>query len=107
MNKSNFCTDLITWIEKNITENIRLDDLAVKSGYSKWHLQRIFKSHTGIPPGLFIKAKKLEYAYRDIIMQKDTITTISIKYGFESLQSFTRAFTRHFGFPPSWLRKTH
>lgn len=104
MNQSRFCSDLILWIENNITERLFLDDIAIKSGYSKWHLQRLFKKNTGIPLGLFIKRRKLEFAYHDILTNKTTITDIAIKYGFESLQTFTRAFTRYYRYPPSEVR---
>lgn len=104
-NQSIFCSELINWIENNINERLHLDDIALKSGYSKWHLQRLFKNNTGISLGLFIKRRKLEFAYNDILTKKDTITEIALNYGFESLQGFTRAFTRRYQFPPSDIRK--
>lgn len=105
MNNSYFFTDLITWIENNITEKLLLDDIAIKSGYSKWHLQRLFKNHTGLSLGSYIKTKKLERAFFDIVNVEGTITDVAIKYGFESLQTFTRCFNRYYGFPPSKVRK--
>jgi len=104
-NRSDFCSDLIIWIENNISERLFLDDIAVKSGYSKWHLQRLFKKNTGVSLGLFIKRKKLEFAYNDILTTKETITDIALNYGFESLQGFTRAFTRRYKRPPSDIRR--
>jgi len=98
-NQSTFCSELINWIENNINERLHLDDIALKSGYSKWHLQRLFKNNTGISLGLFIKRRKLEFAYNDILTKKDTITEIALNYGFESLQGFTRAFTSDINFP--------
>ncbi|QFH49297.1 helix-turn-helix domain-containing protein [Leclercia adecarboxylata] len=105
MNESRFCSELIIWIEDNISERLLHDDIAIKSGYSKWHLQRVFKKNTGTPLGLFIKRKKLEYAYHDIMVKEETITDIAVKYGYESLQAFSRAFTRHYRLPPSIIRK--
>lgn len=105
MNESRFCSELILWIDDNISERLLLDDIAIKSGYSKWHLQRVFKKNTGTPLGLFIKRKKLEFAYNDLMVKEETITDIAVKYGYESLQAFSRAFTRHYNFPPSMMRK--
>ena len=36
-------TQLLAWIEQNLDQPLTLDDIAAKSGYSKWHLQRLFK----------------------------------------------------------------
>ncbi|WP_318377853.1 helix-turn-helix domain-containing protein [Enterobacter sp.] len=105
MNNSCFFADLIMWIESNITERLFLDDIAKKSGYSKWHLQRLFKNHTGVSLGSFIKLKKLEFASNDILRKEGTITDVAMKYGFDSLQDFTRCFTRHYGLSPSKFRK--
>lgn len=41
-------TDLIAWIEENIIPALSLDDIAGKSGYSKWYLQRMFKKNNGV-----------------------------------------------------------
>jgi len=38
-------TDLIGWIEENLSTTLSLDDIAGKSGYSKWYLQRMFKKN--------------------------------------------------------------
>lgn len=40
-------TQLLAWIEQNLDQPLTLDDIAAKSGYSKWHLQRLFKQLTG------------------------------------------------------------
>ncbi|WP_199746430.1 helix-turn-helix domain-containing protein [Erwinia sp. 198] len=105
MNEVLFCSELKMWIEDNITERLLLDDVAIKSGYSKWHLQRVFKKNTGISLGFFIKRRKLEFAYHDIMVKEESITDIALKYGFDSLQAFSRAFTRHYRFPPSRISK--
>lgn len=41
-----FTCDLIDWIEKNLTDKLTIDDVAARAGYSKWHLQRIFREET-------------------------------------------------------------
>lgn len=41
-NRKDIVNDLIVWINKNIEMPLKIDDVAIKSGYSKWHLQRLF-----------------------------------------------------------------
>ncbi|ELI8303179.1 AraC family transcriptional regulator, partial [Yersinia enterocolitica] len=43
-----FIDELIEWIEINLEKRPTLDDVAKISGYSKWHLQRKFKSIVGL-----------------------------------------------------------
>lgn len=50
---NSFVAELITWIEQNLDKRMMLDDVASRAGYSKWHLQRIFKQETGMPLGTY------------------------------------------------------
>jgi len=105
MADSLFFDELITWIEGNIAKRLLLTDVASKSGFSLWYLQRIFKNHTGMTLGLFINRSRMESARKDIISDAGTIADIAIKYGYESQQSFSRAFRRHYGIAPATYRK--
>ncbi|CNK39719.1 putative right origin-binding protein [Yersinia intermedia] len=46
-NRKEFIMDLIIWINNNIEMPLKINDVAIKSGYSKWHFQRLFFSETG------------------------------------------------------------
>ncbi|KEY49031.1 helix-turn-helix domain-containing protein [Citrobacter amalonaticus] len=98
-------TDLIAWIEENIIPALSLDDIAGKSGYSKWYLQRIFKKITGLSIGQYVRERRLSEAAKDLLSSHDTILTIALKYGFESQPTFTRAFRKKFGHAPGQFRK--
>nr|WP_230957773.1 hypothetical protein [Pantoea ananatis] len=45
--KKQHINDLVDWIEANLTNDINIDQITLKSGYSKWHMQRLFKEMTG------------------------------------------------------------
>ena len=47
MDRVNIIHDLLDWIETHLDQPLLLDNVAAKSGYSKWHLQRMFRSTTG------------------------------------------------------------
>ncbi|MGL4720707.1 MAG: DNA-binding transcriptional regulator RamA, partial [Kluyvera intermedia] len=38
---------LVEWIDNNLHQPLRIDEIARRAGYSKWHLQRIFLQHKG------------------------------------------------------------
>lgn len=51
MNTGAIIQDLIDWIDNHLDSRLDIDTVARRAGYSKWHLQRIFKEHTGQPLG--------------------------------------------------------
>jgi AraC family of transcriptional regulator, multidrug resistance transcriptional activator len=101
--------DLTRWIDTNISKPLKIEDVAERSGYSKWHLQRMFHRIMNISLGHYIRDKKLELAAHDLIISQDRVIDISVKYGYDSQQSFTRSFARKYHVPPATFRrmKTH
>lgn len=106
MTESKFVNALIEWIDSNAGQNLKIDDVAKKSGYSKWHLQRLFSQHTGTTLGQYIRVRRVRLAARDLLMTNETVIQISVKYGFESQQSFTRTFQKYYELPPAAFRKS-
>jgi len=96
--------DLLIWIEDNLNSSLHLDDIARKCGYSKWHLQRIFKKVTGYNLSYYIRARRLSSSAIDLRSTDQPILYISIKYGFYSQQTFSRAFRERFGVSPAKYR---
>ncbi len=46
MNTAAVIHDLLDWIDNNLESRLDIETVARRAGYSKWHLQRIFKEHT-------------------------------------------------------------
>lgn len=97
-------TTIILWIESNIHNKLTINDVAERSGYSKWYLQRLFKKVTGENLASYIRKKKLAYAARDLDETQLSVGIISDQYGFENQQSFTRCFIREYKEPPARYR---
>ncbi len=70
MNTGAIIQDLIDWIDNHLDSRLDIDTVARRSGYSKWHLQRIFKEHTGQPLGEYIRAQKLQKVGRTLSPQQ-------------------------------------
>lgn len=92
---------IVEWIDDNLHQPLRIDDIARHAGYSKWHLQRLFLQYKGRAWGaIFAKG-----AARDLRDTDQRVYDICLKYGFDSQQTFTRVFTRTFNQPPGAYRK--
>ena len=76
-NRKDFVNDLIIWINKNIEMPLKIDDVAIRSGYSKWHLQRLFFSETGRSLGGFIREKKLCLILEAVITTNEPLINIA------------------------------
>jgi AraC-like DNA-binding protein len=90
------------FIESHLNDRITLMDLSRVSGYSQWHIERLFKELTGKTPFEYIRAMRLTkaaFALRDDPSSRK-ILDVALDYVFDSHEGFTRAFSRQFGIPP-------
>jgi AraC family transcriptional regulator len=79
--------------------------LARMGGLSARQLDRVFERLVGETPRAFARRLRLEQAARDVATSTRSILAIALDTGFESHESFTRAFARHFGRSPSACRE--
>ena len=98
---------IVSWIDENVHLPLHIDELARRSGYSKWHFQRIFKQVTGVSVGKYISERKLNLAARDLRETTQRICDISLKYGYDSQQEFTRRFDVVFNLSPGEYRRNN
>ena len=49
---------IVEWIDDNLHQPLRIDDIARHAGYSKWHLQRLFLQYKGESLGRYIRERK-------------------------------------------------
>lgn len=95
----------LDYIEENIKEDISLEQLSELCNYSPHHFHRIFQSIIGIPVADYIRKRKLSKAANDIITTDKNILEIAIDYGFNSNETFSRAFKKIFDITPIAYRK--
>lgn len=84
--------EISQWIDSNLHKPLRIEDVAARAGYSKWHLQRVFFQVKRISLGKYIRDRRLSRAAKDLVETNDSIMEIAFKYGFDSQQTFTRVF---------------
>ncbi len=95
----------IDYIEENITEKIDCEEVAKKAYSSTFHFQRVFGIMWGITLGDYIRNRKLTLAGNDLLNPKMKVIDVALKYGYETPESFSRAFQKFHGIMPSQVRK--
>lgn len=97
---------VIDFIGQHLDEELSLDELCKVACFSKYHFHRLFTVYTGISLQSYIKWLRLKRAAHQLIVyKKDTIINIAMDAGFESHESFSRAFKQICGQAPSEFRK--
>lgn len=89
------------YIHDNLSEEIRLSDLALASHFSPWYSYRLFRDLVGVPPAEYIRKLRLTQAALRLRDERCRIIDVAFDLGFGSVDTFTRAFTREFGLTPS------
>lgn len=88
-------------------DSIDCKRVAEHGGYSKKQMNRIFKSKTEMGIGEYIHYKRMAQAVLDLRYTELPIMEIAQKNGFETQESFTRAFKKEFYVTPYIFRKEH
>lgn len=83
-----------------------LAEMAAEAGFSPAYFDRLFRAVTGLPPGIFQGALRMEEAKRLILADAASVTEICYALGYESLGTFTTRFTEAVGVAPGRLRET-
>jgi AraC-like DNA-binding protein len=100
-------TDVLTYINQHLNEDLSITVLASKCYLSKYHLMRKFKSYTGYTLHQYILQKRL-YLAKSMLVKGDSMTHISQKVGFNDYSTFVRAFKKEFGLSPrEYVKATH
>lgn len=84
---------ILSWIEDNLESPLSLEKVSERSGYSKWHLQRMFKKETGHSLGQYIRSRKLTEIAQKLKQSNEPILYLAERYGFESQQTLTRTWS--------------
>lgn len=92
---------VIRYIEENLTEVDNIREMAAELGYNYTYLSHFFKDKTGITLQKYIAQKKIERARQMLRYGGLTSTQVAAELGYESVQSFSKAFRRVMGSTPT------
>ena len=91
---------LLKYINRNLSENLSIDQLANRFFFSKYHMMRKFKNETGYTIHNYITSKRLLMA-RSFISQGIPVMKAAQASGFHDYTTFVRAYKKQFGKAPS------
>ena len=95
----------VNYVEEHLTEDIDYDEVAKEAACSNFYFQRIFGILCGISLGDYIRNRRLTLAGNELCASNDKIIDVAMKYGYDSPESFTRAFSKFHGITPSEAKK--
>ena len=91
---------VIAWLKQHYTENISIDDLAVKAHMSASTFRLHFRAVAGMSPLQYLKHLRLQDARQLMLTEDMDASSAAIRVGYESPSQFSREYTRLFGAPP-------
>jgi AraC family transcriptional regulator len=96
---------LLVYIQAHLDGDLGLAALSRKAGLSPFHLQRRFKAAIGETPKAYTLRLRLERGAFRLLVHDSTVLDIALECGFQTPETFLRAFRRHFGRTPSDYRE--
>ena len=94
----------IDYVEAHITEKIDYEEVAKEAYSSPFHFQRVFGVLCGYTLGDYIRMRRLTLAAEELTATNEKIIDVALKYGYDTPESFTRAFSKVHGFTPTEVR---
>jgi AraC family transcriptional regulator len=95
---------LVDFVENHLTEEIDIEDLAVRLGTTEYHLRRMFSSLAGMPLSEYVRRRRMTVAATDVL-EREELLAIAVRYGYGSAEAFSRAFRSVHGVGPSDIRR--
>lgn len=95
----------LSYIEDHLCDEITVDEIAENAHISSYYFQKGFAMLCGYTVSEYIRNRRLALAGRDVLMTDEKIIDIAVKYGYDSADSFTKAFSRFHSVTPSAARK--
>ena len=96
----------IQYIEQHLREELTIRDIAQQAALSPFYFQKGFAMLCGMTVGDYIRQRRLSAAGLEVLTTDRKIIDIALEFGYDSPDSFTKAFARFHGLTPAALRKS-
>lgn len=94
----------VDYVEAHIADELDFCEIAKQAFSSSFHFQRTFSILCGFTLGDYIRMRRLSIAGNELAASDAKILDIAVKYGYDTQESFSRAFRRFHGVSPSQAR---
>jgi len=95
----------MAYVEAHLCDGLTLKNVASVTAYSEYHFCRLFLYIADMPLSEYIRKRKLSLAAMDLQSGRDKVIDLAVKYGYDSADSFTRAFVKQHGVTPTIARR--
>lgn len=96
---------VIETMREHLGDDLTIDDMARTAMFSKFHFSRVFRQVTGVSPGRFLSALRLQEAKRLLLSTSLSVADISIQVGYSSVGTFSSRFKSCVGLAPTTYRQ--
>lgn len=93
------------YVQRHLSEDLGVDVLARIAGMSRYHFTRIFRAHTGHPPGEYVLQARLRRARHLLKATRKTVQEVAFASGFNDANYFSRLFRARTGISPRHFRQ--
>lgn len=99
-------SEIIGWIEDRLDDDLSLEAIAERAGYSPYYFSRLFLAHTRRTIMEYVRGRRLVRGARRLLADPGLrLIDLAFDCGFDSQEAFTRAFKRMFGTTPTRFRE--
>ena len=91
----------IAYMEEHLLEDVQGNEIAEYVHISLFHFTRTFGALTQMTPGEYIRKRRLSLAGEELTKGTVKVIDVALKYGYNSPESFSKAFTRFHGITPN------
>ncbi|MBI5957217.1 MAG: AraC family transcriptional regulator [Chloroflexi bacterium] len=94
------------YIEAHLADEIDFQKVSQLAGCSEYHFRRMFSFLAGMTLTEYIRRRRLSHAAVELLHSPIKIIDLAVKYGYDSPDSFSRAFQKLHGLSPTEARLT-
>jgi len=94
----------IDYIESHLLDEVSIEEIAETAFVSSFHYQRIFSLLTQMTISEYVRKRRLAMAGQELSASANKVIDAAMKYGYDSPESFSKAFTRFHGITPAAAR---
>lgn len=95
----------INYMETHLLEDINYEDVAKQVNLSSYNFHRIFSLMAGMTANEYIKSRRLSLAGQELQLTNAKVIDIAYKYGYDTPESFSKAFSRFHGVTPKQAKR--
>ncbi len=105
MNWMHCLSTAIRYMESHLTDELSLEEVSRQAMTSNSHFQLLFHLVMGMTVGEYIRNRRLSQAALDLLQPGNRVREVADRYRYETPESFSKAFSRFHGVPPSKVRR--